>query len=115
MTGTSTVLAAFSRSIRYADDAESSAYLMLLENAAKTVDVPVIGSLNGATMGGWISFARQMQDAGASALELNVYYVPGDLRIPSEEVENLHLEVLVGVKDAVSCLLYTSDAADEED
>ena len=83
-------------------DAESSAYLMLLENAAKTVDVPVIGSLNGATMGGWISFARQMQDAGASALELNVYYVPGDLRIPSEEVENLHLEVLVGVKDAVS-------------
>jgi dihydroorotate dehydrogenase (fumarate) len=62
----------------------------------------VIGSLNGATMGGWISFARQMQDAGASALELNVYYVPGDLRIPSEEVENLHLEVLVGVKDAVS-------------
>ena len=83
-------------------DAASSAYLRLLENAAKAVDIPVIGSLNGATMGGWISFAKRMQDAGASALELNIYYVPGDLRIPSEEVENLHLEVLVGVKDAVS-------------
>lgn len=83
-------------------DAVSSAYLRLLESAAKAVDVPVIGSLNGATMGGWISFARRMQDAGASALELNIYYVPGDMRIPSEEVENLHLEVLVGVKDAVS-------------
>ncbi len=83
-------------------DAVSSAYLRLLESCAKEVDVPVIGSLNGATMGGWISFARRMQDAGASALELNIYYVPGDMRIPSEEVENLHLEVLVGVKDAVS-------------
>jgi dihydroorotate dehydrogenase (fumarate) len=83
-------------------DAASTSYLRLLEGAAKAVDIPVIGSLNGATMGGWISFARQMQDAGATALELNVYYVPGDLRIPSEEVENLHLEVLVGVKDAVS-------------
>ena len=83
-------------------DAVSTAYLRLLENAAKAVDVPVIGSLNGATMGGWISFAKRMQDAGASALELNIYYVPGDMRIPSEEVENLHLEVLVGVKDAVS-------------
>lgn len=83
-------------------DAASTAYLKLLEKGAKAVDVPVIGSLNGSTMGGWISFARQMQDAGAAALELNVYYVPGDLRIPSEEVENLHLEVLVGVKDAVS-------------
>ena len=43
-----------------------------------------------------------MQEAGASALELNIYYVPGDARIPSEEVENRHLEILVGVKDAVS-------------
>jgi dihydroorotate dehydrogenase (fumarate) len=83
-------------------DPASSGYLRLLEQAAKAVDIPVIGSLNGATMGGWISFAKRMQDAGASALELNVYYVPGNIRIPSEEVENLHLEVLVGVKDAVS-------------
>jgi len=88
--------------IRAGADAASSAYLRLLEQAAKSVDIPVIGSLNGATMGGWITFAKRMQDAGASALELNIYYVPGDLRIPSEEVENLHLEVLVGVKDAVS-------------
>ncbi len=83
-------------------DPVSSEYLRLLERAASAVEVPVIGSLNGASMGGWISFAKRMQEAGASALELNIYYVPGDARIPSEEVENRHLEILVGVKDAVS-------------
>ena len=83
-------------------DPVSAGYLKLLERAAKAVEVPVIGSLNGASMGGWISFAKRMQEAGAAALELNIYYVPGDSRIPSEEVENRHLEILVGVKDAVS-------------
>ncbi|HOB06116.1 MAG TPA: dihydroorotate dehydrogenase-like protein [Propionibacteriaceae bacterium] len=83
-------------------DAHSAAYLKLLEDAAKAVDVPVIASLNGSTTGGWIRFARRMQDAGASALELNIYFVPGDLTASGDEVENRHLEILVGVKDAVS-------------
>ncbi len=83
-------------------DAASAAYLKLLEASAKAVDVPVIASLNGSTTGGWIRFARRMQDAGAAALELNIYFVPGDLAVSGEEVENRHLEILVGVKDAVS-------------
>ncbi len=83
-------------------DAASAAYLKLLEQAAGTVDVPIIASLNGSTTGGWIRFARRMQDAGAAALELNIYFVPGDLGVAGDEVENRHLEILVGVKDAVS-------------
>lgn len=83
-------------------DAHSASYLRLLESAAGAVDVPLIGSLNGATTGGWIRFARRMQDAGAAALELNIYFVPGDLGVSGDEVENRHLEILVGVKDAVS-------------
>jgi len=83
-------------------DPESAAYLKLLSDAAGAVDIPVIASLNGSTTGGWIRFARRMQDAGAAALELNIYFVPGDLGAGGEEVENRHLEILVGVKDAVS-------------
>ncbi len=50
-------------------------YLNLLERAAKTVDIPVIGSLNGVTRGGWTRYARAIQDAGAAAIELNIYYI----------------------------------------
>ncbi len=83
-------------------DAASAAYLRLIEDSAKAVDVPVIGSLNGTTTGGWIRFAKRMEDAGAAALELNIYLVPGDLTASSDEIENRHLEILAGVKDAVS-------------
>ena len=53
-------------------------YLSLVERAAAAVEVPVIGSLNGVTPGGWTTFAWAIEDAGADAIELNVYYVPGD-------------------------------------
>ena len=55
-------------------------YLSLLERAAAAVDVPVIASLNGVTPEGWTDYARAMQDAGAAAIELNIYYLPGDPR-----------------------------------
>ena len=55
-------------------------YLSLIERAAAAVDVPVIGSLNGVTSDGWAGYARSMQDAGAAAIELNIYYLPGDPR-----------------------------------
>ena len=77
-------------------------YLSLLEAAASSVDIPVIGSLNGVTPGGWVDHARAMQDAGAAAVELNIYYVPGDPQISGREVEQRHVEILTGVKDAVS-------------
>jgi dihydroorotate dehydrogenase (fumarate) len=77
-------------------------YLSLLERAAAAVDVPVIGSLNGVTPGGWTGYARAIQDAGAAAIELNIYYIPGDPRMAGREVEQRHIDILGRVKDAVT-------------
>lgn len=85
-----------------AEVGRSKAYLGLLEDAAGVVDIPLIASINGATTGGWVRTARQMQDAGAAAIELNIYYVPGDVQVSGAEVEQRHLDILAGVKDAVS-------------
>jgi len=83
-------------------DAGPRRYLSLLERAAAAVDIPVIGSLNGVTPGGWTSYARLIQDAGAAAIELNIYYVPGDPHTPGREVEQRHIDILCRVKDAVT-------------
>ena len=77
-------------------------YLSLLERAAAAVEVPVIGSLNGVTPGGWAGYGRAMQDAGAAAIELNIYYLPGDTHLPGRDVEQRHIDVLTQVKDAVT-------------
>ena len=77
-------------------------YLSLLERAAAAVEIPVIGSINGVTPGGWTSYARAMQDAGAAAIELNIYYIPGDPHITGREVEQRHIDILSRVKDAVT-------------
>lgn len=77
-------------------------YLELVEEGAKAIDVPLIASINGATVGGWTGVARQLADAGAAAIELNIYFVPGDLSVPGIVVEERHLEILASVKDAVS-------------
>jgi len=66
------------------------------------VDVPVIGSLNGVTTGGCTSYARAMQDAGAAAIELNIYYIPGDPHISGRVVEQRHVDILSRVKAAVT-------------
>jgi dihydroorotate dehydrogenase (fumarate) len=83
-------------------DAGPRRYLSLLERAAAAVDIPVIGSLNGVTPGGWTSYARLIQDAGAAAIELNIYYLPGDPRTPGREVEQRHIDILCRVKDTVT-------------
>src|SRR6201997_3270595 len=75
-------------------------YLHLLASAASTVDVPLIGSLNGVTPGGWVRYAASMQDAGAAAIELNVYYLPGDPQIDGRQVEQGYLDILASVKSA---------------
>ena len=77
-------------------------YLSLLERAAAAVSVPVIGSLNGSTPGSWARYARSMQDCGAAAIELNIYYLPGDPHIGGRDVEQRHLDILARVKDAVT-------------
>jgi dihydroorotate dehydrogenase (fumarate) len=83
------------------EDGSPRSYLSLLERAVAAVDVPVIASLNGVTPEGWTEHARAMQDAGAAAIELNIYYLPGDPGISGREVEQRHLDVLEHVKSAV--------------
>jgi dihydroorotate dehydrogenase (fumarate) len=77
-------------------------YLRLVERAAANVDIPVIGSLNATTPGSWARYARSMQDAGAAAIEVNIYYLPGDTRVDSGAVEQRHLDVLDAVKSAAT-------------
>lgn len=84
------------------DSGVTAKYLRLLESAAGAIDVPLVASLNGATHGGWTATARRMQDAGAAALELNVYMVPGELDLTGDAVEQRHLEILSAVKQAVT-------------
>jgi dihydroorotate dehydrogenase (fumarate) len=84
------------------EDPGPGAYLKLLERAAATIEVPVIASLNGTTHEGWTDYAREMQRAGAAAIELNIYYLPGDPQITGREVEERHLDVLGSVKSAVT-------------
>jgi dihydroorotate dehydrogenase (fumarate) len=76
-------------------------YLDLLHRASESVQIPVIGSLNGVTSEGWIDYARKMQEAGARAIELNVYYIPADLQLSGREVELRYLGILKTVKGAV--------------
>ncbi|HUL41649.1 MAG TPA: dihydroorotate dehydrogenase-like protein [Burkholderiales bacterium] len=77
-------------------------YLDLIERARAAVDIPVIASLNGVTRSGWIDYARLVQEAGAHAIELNVYFVPGDPALSGSEVEQRYFDILRAVKAAVS-------------
>ncbi|OIO63982.1 MAG: dihydroorotate dehydrogenase [Candidatus Marinimicrobia bacterium CG1_02_48_14] len=76
-------------------------YLEHLQKLKSAVDIPVIASLNGISIGGWIDYAHKMETAGADGLELNVYYLPTDLKRTSESVENLYVEILKAVKGKV--------------
>jgi len=77
-------------------------YLKLIRRAKETVDIPIIGSLNGVSMGGWTNYASLIEDAGADALELNIYYVPTSLEITGREVEDIYVDMLRQVKRAVT-------------
>jgi dihydroorotate dehydrogenase (fumarate) len=77
-------------------------YLSLLERSAAAVEIPVIASLNGVTPEGWTQYARALQDAGAAAIELNIYYLPGDPSTPGRDVEQRYVDILQRVKDAVT-------------
>lgn len=76
-------------------------YIELLHSAKGSLEIPVIGSLNGISTGGWIEYAKKIEEAGADALELNVYYIPTDPRLVSQDVEERYLEVLHAVKRTV--------------
>jgi dihydroorotate dehydrogenase (fumarate) len=93
-------LSYFPESARYRVGPEE--YLERIASARTLTDIPIIGSLNGVSPGGWIDYARLIEQAGAHALELNVYYVPTNLRMRGSAVEELYLDVLREVKQTVS-------------
>jgi dihydroorotate dehydrogenase (fumarate) len=77
-------------------------YLNQLAALKKALTIPVIGSLNGVSKGGWVSYARKIQDAGADALELNMYYVATDASMTSNEIEDMQVDLVAEVKFAIS-------------
>jgi len=76
-------------------------YVELVRKAKEGLGIPVIGSLNGISSGGWVEYAKKIEEAGADALELNVYYIPTDPKLTSQDVEDRYLEVLHAVKRTV--------------
>ena len=77
-------------------------HLETIRRARAAVNIPIIASLNGTTDQGWTDYARLMQQAGADAIELNVFFIPADLAMNGRAVEQLYLDVLHAVKRAVT-------------
>ena len=77
-------------------------YLEHIKKAKDSLDIPIIGSLNGVSTGGWIDYAKKIQEAGADALELNVYFIPTNLEQETQQIENLYRIILKAVKANVT-------------
>lgn len=76
-------------------------YLKHIMQAKAAVDIPIIASLNGATLGGWTQFARQIEQAGADAIECNIYFLPTNMDQTGPQVEKIYIDVLRAVKSSV--------------
>jgi dihydroorotate dehydrogenase (fumarate) len=97
----------YAESISYFPDMQSynvgpDEYLNLIRRAKDSVGIPVIGSLNGTSVGGWTDYATLIEEAGADALELNVYYLPANTAIKGIDVEALYLDILGAVRETVT-------------
>ena len=77
-------------------------YLEHIRKAKSAVKIPIIASLNGVSAGGWTSYAKEFENAGADAIELNIYYIPTDPDLVSQQVEYMYLEVAKSVKNSVN-------------
>ena len=80
---------------------EPETYLKHIARIKRSVDIPVIGSLNGVSSGGWVEYARYIEQAGADALELNIYYLPTDLNLSSAELEDAYMQLVKDVRAQV--------------
>lgn len=77
-------------------------YLNHIHKVKSSISAPVIASLNGTTIGGWTQYAKNMQDAGADAIELNIYNIPTDLSLTSKAIEEAYVEILREVKSVIN-------------
>ena len=94
---------AFAEALTWFPEQESYAvgpeeYLENIRQYTEMLDIPIIGSLNGVSTGGWVEYAKLIEEAGADALELNIYYIPTDPRMSGGQVEEMYLEVVRDVK-----------------
>ncbi len=76
-------------------------YLNQVAGLKKALTIPVIGSLNGVSKGGWTDYARRIEEAGADAVELNMYYIPTDIHMTSSNIEDMQVELVAEVKSAI--------------
>jgi dihydroorotate dehydrogenase (fumarate) len=76
-------------------------YLKHIAKCKQAVKIPIIASLNGTTKGGWLGYAKQMEQAGADALELNIYYIATDPNRTGEQVEQQYIDLVQAVKSEV--------------
>src|SRR5215510_5784817 len=97
----------YAESISYFPDMQSynvgpDEYMNLIRRAKDAVDIPIIGSLNGTSVGAWTDYAALIEEAGADALELNIYYLPANTQTTGIEVEALYLDILAAVSQTVT-------------
>jgi dihydroorotate dehydrogenase (fumarate) len=76
-------------------------YLELVRNAKESLGIPVIASLNGISKGGWIRYAKDIEQAGADALEINIYFIPTGLDVSGADIEKVYIESLKAVRESV--------------
>ncbi|NPV50063.1 MAG: dihydroorotate dehydrogenase-like protein [Candidatus Methanofastidiosum sp.] len=76
-------------------------YIDLLKQIKSDSEIPIIGSLNGVSDGGWIKYAEKIEESGADALELNIYYIPTDPSINSEKIEENYINLVKSVKQKI--------------
>jgi dihydroorotate dehydrogenase (fumarate) len=77
-------------------------YVEQIKKAKEALEIPIIASLNGVSTGGWIKYAREIQEAGADALELNVYYLATNPNLSGSEVEQIYVDILRDVKESIT-------------
>jgi len=97
----------FAEALTYFPDVEDynlgpDEYLRHITRMKESIHIPVIGSLNGVSAGGWVKYAKLIEQAGADGIELNVYYIPTNVDLPGYEVENMYINVLKAVKESVN-------------
>ena len=76
-------------------------YLNLIRKLKQSVSIPVVGSLNGVSAGGWVDHARMIEQAGADALELNIYYLPTDAALTAAELEQAYVDLVAAVRKQI--------------
>ena len=97
----------FAEALTYFPEPESfhlgpEEYLQHIARAKKATRIPIIASLNCSSTGAWTDYAKQIEQTGADALELNIYYIPTDLDLPGAKVEQTYLDILKAVKSQVT-------------